>query len=200
MSLQSRLCIVFFDGTSSFGAFKGFTFKDFTHFKYLLNEVFFVLFSSGKFPERIKEILHVYLWHFFNQWKQLTHISEVDISFSCKKFLCLERNLFLVITSFTILATWIIFFLFFTSCTKAGLTNGSTSFLFHTHFTDSVSVFIFLPSVIATLAFVYFFLTNLTIVRVRAYDYGSIYDIITSVICSHITTDARYRINFTVAV
>ena len=52
-----------------------------THFKCLWNEVLFVLFYPGKFPESIKNILNVYLWHFFNQWKHLTHVSEADISF-----------------------------------------------------------------------------------------------------------------------
>ena len=60
--------------------------------------------------------------------------------------------------------------------------------------------FFFLPSAIIIFTFVYFFLTNLAIVRARAYGYGSIYDMVTSVICSHVTTDAHYRINFPVAV
>ena len=67
---------------------------------------------------------------------------------------------------------------------------------FHTYSTDCVSVFIFLPSAIVIFTFVYFFLTNVAIVRARVYDYSSIYDMVTSVICFHITPDTCYRTNF----
>ena len=42
------------------------SFEDLTHFKCLLNYVVFVLFSSRKFPERIKKTLHIYFWHFLS--------------------------------------------------------------------------------------------------------------------------------------
>ena len=76
MSLQNRLYAVFLDGTSNLGVFKGFTLKTF-----LLTEVVFILFTFSKFSERIRKILmHVYPWHFY-QWKYLTYIGEMGISF-----------------------------------------------------------------------------------------------------------------------
>ena len=55
--------------------------QNFAHFECLLNEVAFVLFSSGKFPKGIKKFFMFISDIFFINEKQLTHINEVDISF-----------------------------------------------------------------------------------------------------------------------
>ena len=60
MCFQNSLYTVFFGGTSGLGVFKSFTLKTLHTLSAFLNEVPFVLFSSGKFPKRIKKFLHVH--------------------------------------------------------------------------------------------------------------------------------------------
>ena len=95
------------------------------------------------------------------------------------------KKLFLVITLFTILTTEISFFSLFHILYKSRPQKFHNILTFPYKFHRLWIRVHFLPPAIVILTFAYFFLTNLAIVRARAYGYVSVYDMITSVI--HVT-------------